>query len=65
MGRDTAISLARGLVTLTSHYPFCVPSSELGAVRDTGEGGMLADLGYLVSLQGTHTTWADNILQGK
>lgn len=54
-----------GLVTLTSHYPFCVPSSELGAVRDTGEGGMLADLGYLVSLQGTHTTWADNILQGK
>lgn len=54
MGRDTAIRLAMGLVTLTHHYPFCVPSSVLGAMRDTGEGRMLSDLGYLVSLQETH-----------
>ena len=56
MGRDTAVNLAMGLVTLTSHYLFRVPSSELGAVRDIDEGGRLSDLGYLVNLQGTQNS---------
>lgn len=50
------MNLGMGLVTLTSHYLFRVPSSELGAVRDIDEGGGLSDLGYLVNLQGTQNS---------
>lgn len=54
MGRDTERSLAIGWLLLTTIIALCC-SSELGAIRDTGERGVLSDLRYLVGLRGHKT----------
>ena len=57
MGRDAAITFAIGLLTLlgNNRYPFCVPSSEAGALGDSSERGVLPASGTLQAFGGQQT----------